>query len=77
MSFLIACPNCGLRPSTDFRYGGETRPLADPQAEPADEVRRLWMRRNVAGEQRERWFHRDGCRRWLTIVRDTRTNVPR
>ena len=76
MSFLIACPNCGPRPSTDFRYGGETRPAADLAAGPQVEVRRLWMRRNVAGEQTERWFHRDGCRRWVTIRRDTVTNVP-
>jgi sarcosine oxidase subunit delta len=76
MSFLIACPNCGPRPSTDFRYGGETRPLADPKSPPADEIRRLWMRRNVAGDQAERWFHRDGCRRWVTITRDTVTNTP-
>jgi heterotetrameric sarcosine oxidase delta subunit len=33
------------------------------------------MRRNVAGVQRERWFHRDGCRRWLTISRNTLTNI--
>ena len=76
MSFLIACPNCGPRPSTDFRYGGEVRPAADPSAPAEDEVRRLWFRRNVAGVQTERWFHRDGCRRWLTIERDTVTNTP-
>jgi heterotetrameric sarcosine oxidase delta subunit len=75
MSFEIACPNCGPRPSTDFRYGGETRPLADPAAEARAEVRRLWMRRNAAGRQEERWFHRDGCRRWVTVVRDTTTNT--
>jgi sarcosine oxidase subunit delta len=32
------------------------------------------MRDNAAGPQRERWFHFAGCRRWLTIERDTRTN---
>jgi len=25
--------------------------------------------------QGERWFHFAGCRRWLTVERDTRTNV--
>ena len=64
MSFLIDCPNCGPRPSTDFRYGGETRPVEDPSS----------SERNVAGDQAERWFHRDGCRRWLTITRNTVTN---
>ena len=75
MSFTIECPNCGPRPSTDYRYGGEVRPAADPNAAPEVEARRLWMRRNVAGVQRERWFHRDGCRRWLTISRNTLTNT--
>ena len=75
MSFVIECPNCGPRPSTDYRYGGEVRPAADPNAAPEVEARRLWMRRNVAGDQRERWFHRDGCRRWLTITRNTLTNI--
>ena len=75
MSFLIDCPNCGPRPSTDFRYGGETRPVEDPSSSELDEIKRLWMRRNVAGDQTERWFHRDGCRRWLTITRNTVTNL--
>ena len=74
MSFNIDCPNCGPRPSTDFRYGGETRPVEDPSSSELDEIKRLWMRRNVAGDQTERWFHRDGCRRWLTITRNTVTN---
>ena len=37
MSFLIDCPNCGPRPSTDFRYGGETRPVEDPASSELDE----------------------------------------
>jgi heterotetrameric sarcosine oxidase delta subunit len=32
------------------------------------------MRRNTTGWQDERWFHRDGCRRWLTVTRNTSTN---
>ena len=36
---------------------------------------RLWLRRNVAGPQRERWFHAAGCRRFVTLTRDTRTNI--
>ena len=32
------------------------------------------MRPNVAGVQTERWFHYAGCRRHLTVERDTRTN---
>ena len=75
MSFLITCPNCGARPASDYRYGGEVRPPFDPHSTPENEAKRLWMRRNVRGLQEERWFHRDGCRRWLTLTRDTATNA--
>ncbi len=71
----IRCPNCGPRPSSEFSYGGEVRPAADPASSDADEVARLWLRRNVAGPQRERWFHAAGCRRHVTLTRDTRSNA--
>jgi heterotetrameric sarcosine oxidase delta subunit len=64
----IPCPNCGSRPYTEFSFGGEV-PGADD-----DDHARVWLRANVAGLQTERWFHFAGCRRWLTVDRDTRTN---
>ena len=65
----------GLRPGSEYRYNGEARPLADPDASEAEEIDRLWLRRNVArAVQRERWFHAAGCRRSCTLIRDTRTN---
>lgn len=69
MALRIICPNCGSRPFTEYWFGGEV-----PQ--PADsEFARIWHRRNVAGMQTERWFHHAGCRRWLTVTRDTTTNT--
>jgi heterotetrameric sarcosine oxidase delta subunit len=66
MSFLLSCPNCGTREVAEFRYAGELlRPLATtvpPQGA------------NLPGRQRERWFHRFGCRRWLWVERDLRSN---
>jgi sarcosine oxidase delta subunit len=59
MSFLIPCPNCGPRDVSEFRHGGEL---------PAGAA-------NQPGPQRERWYHRLGCRRWLVAVRDVRTNA--
>ena len=75
MSFLIDVPELRSAPvhRLPLRRGGAAR-RPTRRVEPSDEVRRLWMRRNVAGEQAERWFHRDGCRRWLTITRNTVTN---
>jgi heterotetrameric sarcosine oxidase delta subunit len=72
MPLLVPCPTCGERPSTEFTFGGELRLLdaADPEAD----VARVYLRANVAGIQEERWFHALGCRRWLTLRRDTRTD---
>ena len=60
MSFLLTCPNCGPRDVTEFRYGGQI--LSTPSGS------------NLPQGQRERWYHRFGCRRWLTAERDVRTN---
>jgi heterotetrameric sarcosine oxidase delta subunit len=68
----IPCPNCGLREHTEFTFGGELRDIGSPDRE-AD-FRRVYLRDNVAGAQTERWFHAYGCRRWLTLRRDTVTN---
>lgn len=72
MSLKIPCPRCGPRAYQEFVYGGEERPLE--AADPDDEFRRVYLRANVAGPQRERWFHAAGCRRWCTVTRDTLTN---
>lgn len=69
----IACPRCGSRPYTDFEFGGEFRP--GEGGSPDEDFERVWMRENRADVQVERWFHVAGCRRWLTVERDTRTNV--
>jgi sarcosine oxidase subunit delta len=74
VSFLLTCPNCGTREVTDFGYGGEisARPSARPSLRELGEYN--YFRRNVAGVQREWWFHRSGCRAWFIAERDTVTN---
>jgi sarcosine oxidase delta subunit len=59
MSFFLTCPNCGARDVAEFRYGGQ---IADGAT-------------NLPGVQKERWYHRFGCGRWLVVERDVRTNV--
>lgn len=73
MALRIPCPTCGPRPYTEFTYGGELRELG-PSGDHEEEYRRVYLRRNPAGPQDERWFHAFGCRRWLTLARDTVTN---
>lgn len=74
MSFLLTCPYCGTREVTDFAYGGEVagRPSEKPSWRELNA--RNYFRKNVAGRQREWWYHRSGCRAWFVAERDTLTN---
>ena len=74
MSFLLRCPNCGARDASEFTYAGEVtqRPTAPPSLRGLTAY--VYFRRNVAGVQREWWFHRFGCELWFQAERDTRTN---
>ena len=72
MTIEIPCPNCGRRPYTEFTFGGELREVAAAGAE--EDFSRVYLPENAPGPQEERWFHAFGCRRWLTLRRDTLTN---
>jgi heterotetrameric sarcosine oxidase delta subunit len=72
VGLMIPCPRCGPREYTEFAFGGELRDLESP--DPEADFRRVYLRENVAGVQTERWFHASGCRRWLTLRRDTVAN---
>lgn len=74
MSFLLPCPWCGERDVGEFVYAGEvtTRPTEAPTLR--ELMSYVYFRRNVAGVQREWWFHRLGCELWFQAERDTRTN---
>jgi sarcosine oxidase subunit delta len=72
----ITCPHCGSRPIEEYRFGGEVPAVpawvVDPDARNVDYV---WYFGNPAGVTVERWFHIAGCRRWLTLHRDTVTDT--
>jgi heterotetrameric sarcosine oxidase delta subunit len=74
VSYLLTCPNCGTREVTDFAFGGEIsrRPRERPSLRELGAYN--YFRRNVAGVQREWWYHRSGCRAWFIAERDTRDN---
>lgn len=68
----LRCPRCGRRPLDEFTFGGERRPTPDWLTDPADrDFDEVWVFENPAGATTERWFHAAGCRRWLTVRRDT------
>lgn len=74
----IPCPWCGPRNASEFHHLGESRPrpevaTVDPEAWRAY----LYLRDNPAGWVTETWFHRAGCRQYLTVERHTVTNEVR
>jgi heterotetrameric sarcosine oxidase delta subunit len=69
VSLQVPCPRCGPRPFEEFTFGGELRALSSP--DPETDFARVYLRENAQGPQEERWFHAFGCRRWVTVVRDT------
>jgi sarcosine oxidase subunit delta len=77
MTFLIDCPNCGLREALEFAYGGETTRRVGSEATHRELSGYLFFRENVNGWQTEWWSHRDGCRRWFLAERHTTTNEVR
>jgi heterotetrameric sarcosine oxidase delta subunit len=74
VSFVVSCPNCGTREVTDFEFGGEVVPRPRERPSKRELSAYNYFRRNVAGVQREWWYHRAGCRTWFVAERDTRTN---
>lgn len=72
----IPCPYCGLRDEHEFTNGGEAH-IARPDPAASSDERwgdYLFMRANVMGPSEERWVHVHGCRQWIVVRRDTRTN---
>ena len=65
MSFLLTCPDCGPRDVNEFATTGEVLKRSGAEATLRELTDYIYFRRNVAGVQREWWFHRSGCRaRW-------------
>jgi len=72
----IACPVCGERDYSEFRYGGDAS-----KPRPAHGTTNLEMWRdyvflftNPKGAHQELWQHVLGCRQWLLLERNTATN---
>lgn len=59
----------------EFAYLGAAEPSRPDSASsdgPAQFFATVYLRDNPAGVHRELWYHGQGCRRWLRVVRDTR-----
>jgi sarcosine oxidase subunit delta len=75
MGFLLECPNCGKRDVYEFRFGGEARRRPQFAAMEREWTNYVYMKENIAGIEKEWWFHRLGCRKWFLALRDTRDNT--
>src|SRR5207244_3807723 len=51
MTFLIRCPNCGLRGAEEFAYGGESTTRPGPDGAAHELARYVYFRANVDGWQ--------------------------
>ncbi len=74
---IIDHPLLGPRDAAEFVYKGDAglidRPdgLAAPDEEMHDYA---YLRDNPAGEHRELWYHEQGDRSWLVVIRNTLTH---
>jgi heterotetrameric sarcosine oxidase delta subunit len=72
---LLPCPWCGPRVASEFAHIGEVSVRPDPgRATPAQWRGYLYLRANPCGWTSETWYHRMGCRRFITVERHTETN---
>src|ERR1700694_5490945 len=72
---LLPCSWCGPRDASEFAYVGESAARPDPgQVTRADWRAYLYLRSNPHGWVTETWYHRMGCRRFLTVQRHTGSN---
>lgn len=73
----IPCPYCGVRDVSEFVTIGEAS-TSRPNVDSPDAARQFfdyaYLRDNPAGRSQELWYHAQGCRSWLSVVRDTRTH---
>ncbi|WP_066556122.1 sarcosine oxidase subunit delta [Croceicoccus bisphenolivorans] len=68
----IPCPYCGERDAQEFVYRGDASPRRPD--DDAEFHAYVYLRDNPAGPMREHWYHAQGCRNWIELIRDTRTH---
>ena len=68
---IMTCPINGARPVTEFVYGGEVRPMPDPQAvDDATWAEYVFNRNGAPGIKQEWWCHTPS-NTWFIAERNT------
>lgn len=73
----LRCPWCGNRNYIEFTWGGPAdivRPADPGSCSDSAWASYLYVRRNPAGPQVERWCHTYGCGQWFEVLRNTVTH---
>ena len=70
----LPCPLCGMRDLREFAVRGAALPVPGGEVWSEDWHDYLNLRDNPAGENREWWYHAQGCGAWLLVTRDTVTH---
>ena len=74
MALRIPCPTCGTRSIEEWVHG-EIFAVPEAVVDARDrEIDRSFFHNNSEGVVEEAWFHLYGCRRWIRVRRDTRTD---
>ena len=72
---IIEHPLLGPRDISEFVYLGDASLLNRPRwnEDKAEEkfYEYLYLRKNIAGNHKELWFHQQGDRSWLVVTRNT------
>jgi sarcosine oxidase subunit delta len=71
----IRCPFCGVRDEAEFAYRGDaTKARPDDDADEAAFFDHVYRRADPKGWHVEWWYHAQGCRRFVKVVRHTVTH---
>jgi sarcosine oxidase subunit delta len=71
----LRCPLNGIRPVSEFAYGGEVRPMPDPdRCSDAEWTAYVFERSGVPGVKREWWCHM-ASGYWFIVERDTLRDI--
>jgi heterotetrameric sarcosine oxidase delta subunit len=72
---LVPCAWCGPRDAAEFQHVGESAARPDVGSATREQWRAyLYLRKNPCGWTTETWYHRMGCRKFISVERHTDTN---
>ncbi len=75
---IIVHPYLGPRDANEFVYKGDAELLKRPKWQSNSSIdtfyEYLYLRKNLAGDHKELWYHEQGDRSWLVVTRNTTTH---